>query len=341
MKIGIELDERIFQETLDIVCSIEKEKTLDEILVELLSRKVHTSDILFILLQKLSKEGYIFSDVNKIRKEKNIEEEKKKEILNYLKNRVESIVKNKIFFSSLDISKFSQCPRRFFLEKVVKSQQKKTRSSFEGEVFHKASYLLIKNYNKIPLEQLISQVSEGVLSEFKDKVKVEKSAILSSLGFLDEFIRRHRFRFLISEPKIISIKSGLIASPDLIGISENEIIPIDLKMGSLRVKEALKIQLLSEVVVVENFFKKEVNSAMIVSLLKRKVFRLEISQEEKQKVYAIKRQIERSLLNNKIFPISNLPNFRRLICPFCHVKDICDEIEKAKKILSKSSQEVS
>jgi CRISPR/Cas system-associated exonuclease Cas4 (RecB family) len=80
---------------------------------------------------------------------------------------------------------------------------------------------------------------------------------------------------------------------------------------------------------------------MIVSLLKRKVFRLEISQEEKQKVYAIKRQIERSLLNNKIFPISNLPNFRRLICPFCHVKDICDEIEKAKKILSKSSQEVS
>jgi CRISPR/Cas system-associated exonuclease Cas4 (RecB family) len=341
MKIGIELDERIFQETLDIICSIEKEKNLDEILVELLLRKVYTSDILFILLQKLSKEGYIFSDVNKIRKEKNIEEEKKKEILNYLKNKVENIVKNKIFFSSLDISKFSQCPRRFFLEKVVKSQQKKTQSSFEGEVFHRASYLLIKNYNKIPLEQLISQVSERVLNEFKGKVKVEKNAILSSLGFLDEFIRKYKFKFLISEPKIISIKNGLIASPDLIGISENEIIPIDLKMGSLRVKEALKIQLLSEVVVVESFFKKEVNSAMIISLLKRKVFKLKINQEEKQKVYVIKKQIERSLLSNKIFPISNLPNFRKLICPFCHVKDICDEIEKTKKILLKSSQEVS
>ena len=341
MKIGIELDERIFQETLDIICSIEEEKNLDEILVELLLRKVYTSDILFILLQKLSKEGYIFSDVNKIRKEKNIEEEKKKEILNYLKNKVENVVKNKIFFSSLDISKFSQCPRRFFLEKVVKSQQKKTQSSFEGEVFHRASYLLIKNYNKIPLEQLISQVSERVLNEFKDKVKIEKNAILSSLGFLDEFIRKYKFKFLVSEPKIISIKNGLIASPDLIGISENEIIPIDLKMGSLRVKEALKIQLLSEVVVVESFFKKEVNSAMIVSLLKRKVFKLKINQEEKQKVYVIKKQIERSLLSNKIFPISNLPNFRKLICPFCHVKDICDEIEKTKKILLKSSQEVS
>jgi CRISPR/Cas system-associated exonuclease Cas4 (RecB family) len=341
MKIGIEVDERIFQEILDIVCSIEKEKNLDEILIELLLRKVYTSDILFILLQKLSKEGYIFSHVNKIRKEKNIEEEKKKEILNYLKNKVENIVKNKIFFSSLDISKFSQCSRRFFLEKVVKSQQKKTQSSFEGEVFHRASYLLIKNYNKIPLEQLISQVSERVLNEFKDKVKVEKNTILSSLGFLDEFIRKHKFKFLISEPKIISIKNGLIASPDLIGISENEIIPIDLKMGSLRVKEALKIQLLSEVVVVESFFKKEVNSAMIISLLKRKVFKLKINQEEKQKVYVIKKQIERSLLSNKIFPISNLPNFRKLICPFCHVKDICDEIEKTKRILLKSSQEIS
>jgi len=336
MKVGIELDENVYLETLNIISSLEEEKSLDEILIELLSKKVFTSDILFVALEKLSKDGYISSNLNRIKLEKELNEEKRKEILEFLKSRFKTLTK-KIFFSSLDISKYSQCPRRFFLEKVVKSQQKKTSSSFEGEVFHKASYLLIKNYNKIPLEQLISQVSEKVLEEFKNKVKIEREKIVFSLGFLDRFIKKFRFKYLIPEPKIISIKNGLIASPDLIGINENGIIPIDLKMGSLRVKEALRIQLLAEAVTLEGFFKKEINEVMIVSLLKKKIFRLRINNEEKEKVFIIKRQIEKSLLSNKIFPISNLPNFRRLVCPFCHVKEICDEIEKTRKILQKTS----
>jgi CRISPR/Cas system-associated exonuclease Cas4 (RecB family) len=336
MKIGIELDERFFYETLEIVSSLENEKDLDEILIELLLKNVYTSDILFVLLQKLSKEGYIVSANNKIKKEKEINEEKKKEILSFLKNKFKDLT-NKIFLSSLDISKYSQCPRRFFLEKVVKSQQKKSSSSFEGEVFHKASYFLIKNYNKIPIEQLIPQVSERVLEEYKGKVRIEKEKIYLSLSFLDKFIKKYNFKFLIPEPKIISIKNGLIASPDLIAISENEIIPIDLKMGSMRVKEPLRIQLLSEAVTVESFFKKEIDKVMIVSLLKKKIFHLQINQEEKEKVFIIKKQIERSLLSNKIFPRSTIPNFRKLVCPFCHVKEICDEMEKIKKILQKSN----
>ncbi|MEM0480793.1 MAG: PD-(D/E)XK nuclease family protein [Candidatus Aenigmatarchaeota archaeon] len=332
MKIGLHLNEEVFRKTVDIVASIEKEAEIDEILINLINNKIFISDQLFLLLQKLADEYYISSNSNKIKIEKEIPENYKEELVKYLVEKVKKL-SNKVFFSALDISKFFQCQRRFFLEKVVKSEQKKTRSSFEGEVFHKMAYLMINNYNKLPLEQLVPSVTERVIKEYQNKAKVEKEKLLNSASFLNQIFSKYKFKYIIPEPYFVSLQAGLIATPDILAISEKEIVPIDLKMGSLRVKEALRIQLLAEAVVIEKFFRKEVSSSMIISLLKRKVFKLNFSPQEKEKIFIIKKQIEKTLLKNIVPPMSNLPNFRKVVCPFCHVKEVCDTIEEVKKLI--------
>jgi len=339
MKTKIEVNREILEKSIELIDFVGK-KSIDDLILDFLLNKIYISDILFFLLQKLSNDDKIVSSLNIIEKNEYLDENYKKELIEYLENKI-SKLSRKLFFTPLEISKFYQCPRRFFLEKFVHSQQKKTERSFEGEVFHKSIREFVKNYNKYThnLEVLSSMISENVLKEYQGKVEMKKEQILETLYAIDNFIKREKFKYLIPEPLLISIKYGLVGSPDLIGVTQNnEVIPIEIKTGTKRIKRGLKIQLAGEALVIEASLRREVNKVILLSLNNRKIFRIRITEEDKKLVQNLLSRMKKTLFIKRIPPMSSLPNFRKVVCPYCHVREVCDFIEDVTKTLKSEFQ---
>lgn len=333
MKLKIKIDDAILERSINILDFVGR-KSIDEIILDFLNNEIYTSDILFLLLQKLSEDERIISNRNEIEKQSLFQSEYKKELFDFLKNRTERLTR-KIFLTSLEISKFFQCQRRFFLEKIVRSRQKKTEKSYEGEIFHKSISNFIKNYTKYAhnTELLASLVVEKVLNEYRGKIKREKSEIMKVLYSIDNLIRHFNFKFIISEPVLISIKYGIVGTPDIIAITQkNEILPIEIKTNVKRIKMGLKVQLIGEVFVAENFFRREINETILLSLSNRKIFRIKITDEDKKLIHQLLRSVKKLFISKRIPPLSNMPNFRKTVCPYCHVKEVCDFIEETTKI---------
>ncbi|MEM5829996.1 MAG: Dna2/Cas4 domain-containing protein [Candidatus Aenigmatarchaeota archaeon] len=336
MKLKIEVDKKTLEKSVEIIDFIGK-KTIDNLLFEFLNNKIYITDILFLALDKLNRDEKIVSKANEIEKNDFLDENYKGELIKYLERKI-SELGNKPFFTSLEVSKFYQCQRRFFLEKVVHSRQKKSEKSYKGEVFHKSISNFITNYNKYVdnIEVLASMVTENVIKEYEKKVKIDKSEVLKYLYQIDSFIRKQNFKYIISEPILISIKYGIIGTPDIIGITrDNEIIPFEIKTKTNKIKEGLKIQIVGEAFVTEVCFRKEVNKSFLLSLQNEKTFEINITEEDKKQIQNILNMMKKVLLSMRIPPMSNLPNFRKTVCPYCHVKETCDFIEETRKSLLK------
>lgn len=334
MKLKIEISEKDLEKIIDILNFVGK-KTIDEIILELLNNEIYTSDILFLLLQKLSRDEKIISNANEIQKNELFSEEYKRELIEYAKNKLNKLTK-KIFLTSLEISKFFQCQRRFFLEKVVHSKQKKEQKSYEGEVFHKSISEFIKNYNKYSynLDILTSLVSENILEKYRGKVRISNDDVRRMLFSIDSLIKRLNLKYIVSEPLLVSIKYGIIGTPDIIAITQdNEILPIEIKTNVKRIKRGLKVQLAGEAFVVEAYFRKEIREVMLLSLNNRRIFKVKITDEDRKLILNLLRAIKKSLFLRKIPPTSSLPNFRKVVCPYCHVKEVCDFIEEIGKTI--------
>jgi len=334
MKLKIEVNKEILEKSVEIIDFVGK-KSIDDLLLDFLLNKIYVTDILFFLLQKLSDDNKISSSFNIIEKNELLSEDYKKELISYLQNKIEKNSR-KIFFTPLEISKFYQCQRRFFLEKFVHTQQRKSEKSYEGEVFHKSVRNFVKNYDKYfhNVEYLSSMVAESVLKEYEGKVEINKEKVLEVLYLTFNFIRKENFKYIIPEPTLISLKYGLVGSPDLLGILQNnEIVPIEIKTGTKKIKKGLKIQLVGEAFVIESCLRREVNKVLLLSLSNKKIFKLKIDEEDKNFIKLLLSKMKKSLLLAKIPPMSNLPNFRKTVCPYCHVKETCDFIEETFKIL--------
>lgn len=341
MKLKIEINEKDLEKSIDILNFIGR-KTIDEIIFEFLNNEIYTSDILFLLLQKLSKDEKIISNANEIQKNELFSEEYKKELIEYAKNKLNKLSK-KIFLTSLEISKFFQCQRRFFLEKVVHSKQKKEQKSYEGEVFHKSISDFIKNYNKYSynLDILISLVSENVLEKYRGKVRINSADIRKTLFSIDNLIKKLNLKYIISEPLLISIKYGIIGTPDIIAVTQdNEILPIEIKTNVKKIKKGLKVQLAGEAFVAEAYFRKEIKEVMLLSLNNRKIFKIKITDEDRKLILSLLRSVKKNLFLRRIPPMSSLPNFRKVVCPYCHVKEVCDFIEEIHRILKFEKQKI-
>ncbi|MEM5831921.1 MAG: Dna2/Cas4 domain-containing protein [Candidatus Aenigmatarchaeota archaeon] len=334
MKLKIDISDEVLLKSIEQIDFVGK-KTIDDIILNFLNNEIYITDILFLLLQKLSKDEKISSINNEIHKSEKFSKEYINELLEYLKKRVENLSR-KVFLTPLEISKFFQCQRRFFLEKVTHSKQKKSEKSFEGEVLHKSICNFIKNYNRYidNLETLITLVSEDVLKEYRGKTKMNKDEITKVLFSLNNLLKKLNLRYVFSEPFLISIKHGVVGTPDMIVITKDgKILPIEIKTNVKKIKKGLKIQLAGEVFVVESFFRREINEVILLSLNNRKMYRIRIGEEDKRMVQNLLRSVKKVLAYGRIPQMSNLPNFRKVVCPYCHVKEVCDFIEEIRKTI--------
>lgn len=340
MRIGIEFPENTFQKLVEIIDVISvEERSIDDILITLLNSQITSSDLLFVALQKLEEMKIVRGTAGKIKVTRPLSMNEKNELINHVKNFVEKN-SSKLFLTPLEISKFFQCPRRLFLEKIVLSKQQKEKRgrTWDGEILHKSVYLLIRNLLREDLKEEIPLLVEKVLKEYEGKYTLEKEEMIDFLFRFLDFIREENFKIILPETTFISFKLGLMGTPDIVAIKEDgEIIPIDLKLGELKekIKEEHLIQNIGEGLLVESFFRKKVERCILIYYSTKNIGEIKLQKKFKKKFLDLKKRIVRTIKYGKIPSKSVLPNFTKRVCPGCHVKEVCEHIEKLKKAVKK------
>ncbi len=320
MKIGIKVP-NIFDEIFE---EISNNKSINEILINLILKRIYFSDLLFLILKKLKEDKKIEVKKNKIYIIEKIDENYLKNLKEYFSNEVKKF-ENKIFFSPLDISKFYQCERRFYLEKFLNVAQKKSKKSYEGEIIHFAIKEFFKNYLKYDIDEIAKNIKK------KYKINEGETKIKEHLNFLYTFLRKNKFNLAIPEFKIVALKKGIFCSLDLIAIKGNEVYPIEIKL-SFRKKFSTKLQLIGQAIALENYLRKKIDKVILIGLNTKKYFIFKISESEKLKFYKYLKKIKKVILSDKLPKIKQI-TLKKNVCKYCHVKEVCEKIEKTKKLI--------
>jgi CRISPR/Cas system-associated exonuclease Cas4 (RecB family) len=149
-------------------------------------------------------------------------------------------------------------------------------------------------------------------------------------------IKEENFANIFTEKTLQSFKVGLVGTPDMICIKEDgQIIPVDIKLGRLSrlgVKDEHLLQNVGEAILTENFFRKKVLMSYLIYFGSNSLVKIDIDEKMKKKFLNYKKQIEKICRIGNIPEMSTLPNFKRRVCPGCHVKPACDNIETLRRI---------
>ncbi len=302
---------------------------IKDLLIELLEEKVSSSDYLFLLLSKLQKMRLV-EGRRGILEIRGVIDNKVSHTLIEKINR--ELPKTKIFVTPLEVAKFYQCPRRFYLEKIVLSKQfKKERGKvWDGEVLHLAVQMFINKLVKKDVDELITIIPRITLEKYAGKTTITERAIGNFLMKLLMLIGDEKFNFLVPERTLLSIKSGLMGTPDVIARNEvGEFIPIDIKLGRIdrkRIKKEHMLQNTGEAILVEDFLRTKVDRSYLIYFQAGSVVQTRLTKNIKKEFISFKRKLERVSMKKIIPPMSKLPNARARVCRGCHVKPSCDNI---------------
>ncbi|MEM5844375.1 MAG: PD-(D/E)XK nuclease family protein [Candidatus Aenigmatarchaeota archaeon] len=334
MKVGVEVrDKDIYTIAQILNLYLNEEVELEKILIKMLSKNVNSSDILFIMLQELEKRKIIKGKGGKIKVEKeigNVEEILKK--IKFIANK-----NRKLFVTPLEVGKFYQCPRRLFLEKVVLAKEFKERKgkTWDGEAIHLALNIFIRNLMKGPLENVIEYCVEKALEKYEGKTSLSRESLKDFILKFYELLNEEGFKHLFTEKTLCSFKIGLTGTPDIIGIKENEIIPIDIKLGKLSkkgVKEEHLLQNVGEAILLEEFFRKKVEKSYLIFFESKTLVKVNIDEEMKRKFLKYKKEIEMICRGKTIPEKGKIQNLERRVCLGCHVRKSCENIENLRRI---------
>lgn len=338
MRIGVSFPKEKISKLFDVL-DFSDERTLDDILVDMLNFGINSSDLLFVSLQKLEEMGIARGSAGKIVFDQPLTNEAKTELEKHLEVFLERN-SNKLFVTPLEVAKYYQCPRRLFLEKVVLSRQEKESEgrTWDGEVIHKSTYLMIKNIMRENIVEELPNLIKTVFKEYRGRYTITLEEVEDFLLTFLDFIKKNKFRFLFPETTIVSFKMGIMGTPDLIAISnKGDIVPIDLKLGGVRskLKEEHVLQNVGEGLLAESFFRKNIDKCYLVYYSSRDIADIKLTRRLKERFLDYKTQIVRMIRSGRIPPMSNLPNFRKRVCPGCHVRKVCDHIEKLRAAVAK------
>jgi len=141
---------------------------------------------------------------------------------------------------------------------------------------------------------------------------------------------------LISERTLLSLKRGIMGTPDIIAKNKNgEFVPIDIKFGRIDrrgIKKEHLLQNIGEALLVEDFLRKKINSTYLVYFQASSAVKIELTDEMKGEFMLFKKELER-ISTKKIIPcMSRLENARTRVCKGCHVKPACENIEELVRI---------
>lgn len=337
MRIGIEEKDKDIYRTLQILNSYTNEEVkLEEVLIQMISKDISSSDLLFLILQRLRRDGYLNGERGVLKILNKISDTEIEKISSEINAGIRR--NRKLFVTPLEIAKFFTCPRRLFLEKIVLSRQFKedTGKTWDGETIHLAINLFIKNFGKKEIEELISEVVSQTVERYKDKITLNEERIKEFILNFYRLVEKENFSKIFTEKNFESFKIGLTGTPDLIGIKESgEIIPIDIKLGSLDrrgVKEEHLLQSVGEAILIEDFFRKKVNYSYLIYFGSNSLVKIDLNEERRRKVISHKRRIERIGKSSYVPEKSFLRNSKMRICAGCHVKPACDNIEDLRRI---------
>jgi CRISPR/Cas system-associated exonuclease Cas4 (RecB family) len=334
MRIGIEIEERELLKTMNILRKVE-ESELSSILVSLLENNVTSSDILFMILEELERRGIISGRGGKIKFVREIGDE----LINNQKNKILRKIRgmSKIFVTPLEVSKFYLCPRRLWLEKVVLAKQEKEERGrvWDGEAVHFAAKLLFDQFPEHNPQEIVNRVFE----KYEDRITLTKEKILRFVKNLANFIEEEGLEKIFPEKTLVSLRIGLVGTPDAIAIKEDEIFPIDIKLGKVRkLRREHMLQSVGEALLIQNFFRKKVNKGCLIYFDSDSLFYVSFKPELKRLFLNYRRLIERTFSSPFIPRKGNIPNLRRRVCQGCHVRRVCEQMESLMKKRFKSSR---
>jgi len=337
MRTEIEIDSKdIIKIVKTINSHLNQEILIDDLLLELLKKGVTSSDYLFILLSKLQERKMVEGRHGVLFIKKMIGER----MLNELKNKVTYEVsrKKRIFVTPLEIGKFYQCPRRFYLEKVVLSRQFKRERGrvWDGEALHSAVKMFIDKITEKNVDELITEIAKMSMKKYEGKTTITEKSIIDFLIKLHELIGKENFDFLISERTLLSLKGGIMGTPDIIAKNKNgEFVPIDIKLGRIDrrgIKKEHLLQNVGEALLVEDFLRKKINSTYLVYFQANSAIKVDLTNDMKKEFMLFKKELER-ISTKKIIPyMSRLENARARVCRGCHVRPACENIEDLVRI---------
>jgi len=340
MRTRIEIDPRDIVKIIKTINNhLNQEISIDDLLLESLKKGIVSSDCLFILLSKLQERNFIDGRRGVLFIKKKIEEN----ISNKLKNELvyEVSRKNRVFVTPLEVGKFYQCPRRFYLEKVVLSRQFKRECGgvWDGEALHSAVKMFIDNISKKNIDELITEIAGMSIKKYEGRTTITEKALVDFLVKLNELIEEEKFDFLIPERTLLCLKTGLMGTPDIIVKNKNnEFIPMDIKLGRIDkrgIKKEHLLQNIGEALLVEGFLRKKINSTYLVYFQTSSAIKVELTDEMKKEFMLFKKELERLSTKKIIPPMSRLENARMRVCKGCHVKPACENIEELVRIMGR------
>jgi CRISPR/Cas system-associated exonuclease Cas4 (RecB family) len=337
MRFGVEFEEGIFDKICNLLKQCEnKELKMEELLRLSLENGISSSDYLFLVLQELSSKKLIESSkgIVKIGKLSQEFEEIKKKVA----ERIKKI--KKVFVTPLEIAKFYQCPRRLWLEKVVQSKQEKEKVGkvWDGEAVHLAVKLMIESMQKEKDENfLVLKACEEAFKKYEGMIQIEKKTLEEFLRKFLELIKEENFNFVYSERTIESLREGIIGSVDVIGVKNDEIVPIEIKYAAFkgRIKKEHLLQAIGETILVGNYFRKDVKYSFLVYFQTNSLIKVEVDEDLVKQFFKLKKQLEKFYSLGRIPPKSKLPNYSKRVCQGCHVKKACENIEILRKIMGR------
>lgn len=336
MRIGATVRDEDIDIIIAILNSCEGEVRIDDFLTQILKKNVSSSDVLFIMLQFLAKDGYTHGSKGLLKINKLVDE---KEVANVKRLLFEDISKNmKLFVTPLEVGKFYQCPRRVWLEKVVMSVQKKEERGrvWDGEVLHLAINLLVKNLGKKDMKTTVEESVKAALEKYAGKAELAEERLVEFLFKLCNFIEEEKIAKIFTEKLLESFELCLEGTPDLICIKESgEVFPIDVKLGVLSsrgLKKEHLLQIVGETLLAEKFFRKRVDLAYLIYFESNSLVKVLIKNEMKREFLKYKQTLLRFVKSGYVPPTSKLYNFRKRVCQGCHVKNACNNIENLKRI---------
>jgi CRISPR/Cas system-associated exonuclease Cas4 (RecB family) len=307
-----------------------REIELDNFLIQTLIKRVASSDILFLILQKLERENYVKGSQGMIKVLKKIEDEKIRKLNRKIN---EGFKRNeKIFVTPLEVGKFYQCPRRFFLEKIVLARQFKERVGkvWDGEVMHFAINLFVRNWFKKKLEELVPYVVEVAMNKYRNRSTLSKEKLENFVQKFYEFIEEENFSHIFTEKTFESFKIGLVGTPDLVCFKNEKIVPIDIKLGRLSrrgMKEEHLLQVVGETILIEDFFRKNIDAGYMIYFGSNSLVKVDIDNKMKKNFINYKKRIEKICKSRQIPKKGSMPNLKRRVCLGCHVRPSCENIE--------------
>jgi len=334
LRIGITLKEKDVDFIISLL-NLHKEVSINEVLLQMLRKNIGSSDILFILLQILTQDGYVEGSKGVLKIIKPIDE---KEVNIIKSSLVENLSKNpKVFVTPLEVGKFFQCPRRVWLEKVVFSTQRKEERGkmWDGEALHFAINQLAKNLEKGEASAVIEEAANKAVEKYAGKIEIGKEKLVEFLSKFYEFIKEEEIVTIFTEKLIESFSEGLVGTPDIIGIrKDGKVVPVDIKLGYLGrgLKKEHALQIIGESILTERFFRKSVEVAYLIYFESNSLVKIVVRDDMKREFLMYKKGLIKTFRSRYIPPISRLPNFKRRVCQGCHVKHACENIELLKRI---------